>query len=316
MEEHALSTPPPSGPHHSEHELRKGLIAGVLAYVLWGLLTIYWKKLHGFPPFELIGWRIMASFVVLIGLAIANRRVKAIASAAFSRQLAARIAAAAVLVTVNWSSYVWAVSHDHVIETALGYFMAPLLTMWLGVSVLKERLNTAQKTTIGLAVVAIGILTVGYGRLPFLALLIAGSWALYGLLKRQIPMSSLDSLTAEMMWLVLPAIVLAITQSSQTSSITNTADGVHWVLVILTGVITVIPLWMFGLAAKRVPLTVLGPLQYSVPTINFLLGWLAYNEELDATRVVGFAFVWVALAVLATDTARRSQRARVQRAVS
>ena len=258
----------------------------------------------------------MASFVVLIGLAIANRRVKAIASAAFSRQLAARIAAAAVLVTVNWSSYVWAVSHDHVIETALGYFMAPLLTMWLGVSVLKERLNTAQKMTIGLAVVAIGILTVGYGRLPFLALLIAGSWALYGLLKRQIPMSSLDSLTAEMMWLVLPAIVLAITQSSQTSSITTKADGVHWVLVILTGVITVVPLWMFGLAAKRVPLTVLGPLQYSVPTINFLLGWLAYNEELDATRVVGFAFVWVALAVLATDTARRSQRARVQRAVS
>ena len=316
MEEHTLSTPPPSGPHHPEHELRKGLIAGVLAYVLWGLLTIYWKKLHGFPPFELIGWRIMASFVVLIGLAIANRRVKAIASAAFSRQLAARIAAAAVLVTVNWSSYVWAVSHDHVIETALGYFMAPLLTMWLGVSVLKERLNTAQKMTIGLAVVAIGILTVGYGRLPFLALLIAGSWALYGLLKRQIPMSSLDSLTAEMMWLVLPAIVLAITQSSQTSSITTKADGVHWVLVILTGVITVVPLWMFGLAAKRVPLTVLGPLQYSVPTINFLLGWLAYNEELDATRVVGFAFVWVALAVLATDTARRSQRARVQRAVS
>lgn len=315
MEEHALNTAPSPGPNHDEHDLRKGLVAGVLAYVLWGLLTIYWKELHGFPPFELIGWRIMASFVVLFGLAVVNRRVRIIARAAFSKQLAARIAAAAVLVTVNWSSYVWAVSHDHVIETALGYFMAPLLTMWLGVSVLKEKLNAAQKTTIGLAVVAIGILTVGYGRLPFLALLIAGSWALYGLLKRQVPLSSLDSLTAEMMWLVVPAIVLAFTQSSQSSSITNKADGLHWVLVVLTGLITVVPLWMFGFAAKRVPLTVLGPLQYSVPTINFLLGWLAYNEELDATRVVGFAFVWLALGVLATDTARRSKRARVQRAV-
>ncbi len=252
----------------------------------------------------------MASFVVLFGLAVFNKRVRIIAAAAFSRELAPRIVAAALLVTVNWSSYVWAVAHDHVIETALGYFMAPLLTMWLGVAVLKEKLNTAQKTTISLAVVAIAILTVGYGRLPFLALLIAGSWALYGLLKRQVPLSSLDSLTAEMMWLVVPAIVLAITQSSQKTSITVRADGVHWVLVVFTGLITVVPLWMFGYAAKRVPLTVLGPLQYSVPTINFLLGWLAYNEELDATRVVGFVFIWLALGVLAVDTYRRSSLRR------
>ena len=286
--------------------MRRGLAAGVSAYVLWGLLPIYWKQLHGFPPFELIGWRVMASFTILMVLATINRRVRTIAKAAFSRALAPRIAAAAVLVTVNWSSYVWAVAHDHVIETALGYFMAPLLTMWLGVTVLKEKLNRSQKAAIALAVVAVGILTVGYGRLPFLALLIAASWAFYGLLKRRVPMSSLDSLTAEMMWLVLPAVALAIAQSGRNDSITATADGLHWTLVIMTGLITVVPLWMFGHAALRVPLTVLGPLQYSVPTINFLLGWLAYNEELDATRLVGFAFVWVALVVLALDTYRRS----------
>ena len=144
----------------------------------------------------------MASFTILMVLATINRRVRTIAKAAFSRALAPRIAAAAILVTINWSSYVWAVAHDHVIETALGYFMAPLLTMWLGVTVLKEKLNRSQKAAIALAVVAVGILTVGYGRLPFLALLIAASWAFYGLLKRRVPMSSLDSLTAEMMWLV------------------------------------------------------------------------------------------------------------------
>lgn len=283
----------------------------MLAYILWGLLTIYWKTLHGFPPFELIGWRIVSSFLILVAFAVLNRRVRAIVRAAFSRALAPRIAAAAILVTVNWSSYVWAVAHDHVIETALGYFMAPLLTMWLGVAVLKEKLNTAQRTTIGLAGVAIVILTAGYGRVPFLALLIAASWALYGLLKRQVPMSSLDSLTAEMMWLVAPAIVLAIAQSSRANSVTTTADGLHLTLVVLTGLITVVPLWMFGFAAKRVPLTVLGPLQYSVPTINFLLGWLAYNEDLDTTKLVGFGFVWIALVVLGVDTYRRSVRRSV-----
>lgn len=155
------------------------------------------------------------------------------------------------------------------------------------------------------------ILTAGYGRVPFLALLIAGSWALYGLLKRQVPMSSLDSLTAEMMWLVAPAIGLAVAQSSRADSVTATADGLHLTLVVLTGLITVVPLWMFGFAAKRVPLTVLGPLQYSVPTINFLLGWLAYNEDLDATKLVGFGFVWVALVVLGVDTYRRNVRRSV-----
>jgi chloramphenicol-sensitive protein RarD len=262
--------------------------------------------LHDFPPFELIGWRIISSFVMLGALIAFQGRLRAVVCAAFSRQVGPRIAAAAVLVTINWSSYVWAVANDHVIETALGYFMAPLGTMWLGVVVLKERLTAAQKITIGLAIAAIAILTFGYGKFPVIAVLIAGSWSLYGLLKRQVPMSSLESLTAEMFWLIIPAIVLAIAQSSLADSATKTAGTGEWTLIVLTGLITAVPLVMFGFAAKRVPLTVLGPLQYSVPTINFLLGWLAYNEELDATRVAGFAMIWVALMVLALDTARRS----------
>ena len=286
--------------------MRDGLIAGIVAYILWGFLTIYWKTLTAFPPFELIGWRIATSFVILTGVALFNGRTRTIVRAAFSRALGPRIVAAAALVTLNWSAYVWAVTNDHIIETALGYFMAPLCTMWLGVTVLKERLNNAQRATIALAAVSVVILTVGYGRVPVLALLIAISWALYGLLKRQVPMSSLDSLTAEMMWLVVPALVLAATQSSRPNSLTTNADALHLVLVVLTGLITVIPLWMFGFAAQRVPLTVLGPLQYSVPTINFLLGWFAYHEELDATKLVGFGFVWVALVVLGVDSYRRS----------
>jgi chloramphenicol-sensitive protein RarD len=182
--------------------------------------------------------------------------------------------------------------------------------MWLGVAVLKEKLNTAQKVTISLAVAAIAILTVGYGRVPYIAFLIAGSWSLYGLLKKQIPLKSIESLSGEMMFLFLPAIVLMITQGGSSDSAMQMASTWQWVLIAGTGIITVIPLWIFGYAAQHVPLTVLGPLQYSVPTINFLLGWLAYHEELDATRIVGFSLIWVALAVLATDTARRAQRSR------
>ena len=132
--------------------MRSGLVAGVSAYVMWGLLTIYWKNLHGFPPFDLIGWRIFASFCVLAPLVIWHKRLRIIISAMRSKEMGWRLFAASILVTVNWSSYVWAVAHDHVIETALGYFMAPLCTMWLGVAVLKEKLNTAQKVTISLAV--------------------------------------------------------------------------------------------------------------------------------------------------------------------
>lgn len=290
--------------------MRSGLIAGISAYVMWGLLTIYWKNLHGFPPFELIGWRIVTSFCVLAPLVVWHKRLRIISGAMRSKELGWRLFAASILVTVNWSSYVWAVAHDHVIETALGYFMAPLGTMWLGVAVLKEKLNTAQKVTISLAVSAIAILTVGYGRVPYLALLIAGSWSLYGLLKKQIPLKSIESLSGEMMFLFLPAIVLIIAQGGNNDSASNNASTWQWVLIAGTGVITVIPLWIFGYAAQHVPLTVLGPLQYSVPTINFLLGWLVYHEELDATRFFGFSLIWVALGVLATDIARRAQRSR------
>lgn len=294
--------------------MRSGLAAGASAYLMWGLLTVYWKQLHGFPPFELIGWRILASAFVLVPVVVWHKRLGIITTAIKSRQLSWRLFAASLLVTVNWSSYVWAVAHDHVIETAMGYFMAPLVTMWLGVIVLKEKLNVAQRTTIALAVIAVVILGVGYGRVPFLALLIAFSWAFYGLLKKQIPLKSVESLTAEMAYLIVPATVLLLIVSSNSDSATNTASTGQWILIALTGVITVIPLWTFGYAAQHVPLTVLGPLQYSVPTINFLLGWLAYHEELDATRVVGFSLIWCALVVLALDTARRSTRFQSRRA--
>src|SRR3990170_836762 len=229
-----------------EHEVARGIRAGFIAYAIWGLLTIYWKQLHDFEPFELIGWRIATSGVIMIGVLTVRGRWPAMRTAFGDRRLMGRITVAALLLTTNWTAYVYAVVNDRVIETALGYFMAPLGTMALGIVVLKERPTQAQKIAMGLAAVAVVILTISYGRPPYAEL----------------------------------------------------------TLVSLAGVATVVPLVMFAFAATRVPFTILGPLNYLVPTINFLLGWILYDEELPVSRFVGFAFVWVALAVLTADRLR------------
>ena len=289
---------------HDEHEVARGIRAGFIAYAIWGLLTIYWKQLHDFEPFELIGWRIATSGVIMIGVLTVRGRWPAMRTAFGDRRLMGRITVAALLLTTNWTAYVYAVVHDRVIETALGYFMAPLGTMALGIVVLKERPTQAQKIAMGLAAVAVVILTISYGRPPYAALTIAVTWSLYGLLKRQVPLSAIESLAAETFVLFIPALVAVGVMAGRAGSIPSTADATELTLVSLAGVATVVPLVMFAFAATRVPFTILGPLNYLVPTINFLLGWILYDEKLPVSRVVGFTFVWVALAVLTADRLR------------
>jgi chloramphenicol-sensitive protein RarD len=289
---------------HDEHEVARGIRAGFIAYTVWGLLTIYWKQLRDFEPFELIGWRIATSSVIMIGVLTVRRRWPAVRAAFADRRLIGRITLAALLLTANWTAYVYAVVHERVIETALGYFMAPLGTMTLGVIVLKERPTQAQKVAMGLAAVAVVILTISYGRLPYAALTIAVTWSLYGLLKRQVPLAAVESLAAETFVLLIPALVAVAAMAGRSGSIPRTADATELTLVSLAGVATVVPLVMFAFAASRVPFTILGPLNYLVPTINFLLGWILYDEELPASRVVGFAVVWVALVVVTVDRLR------------
>lgn len=289
-------------------ELRSGIAAGVSAYILWGFLTVYWKALSDFSAVELIGYRIVSSVVLLVVvLALGKRLAPLVATLRRDRQLVGRIAIAAVLLTANWTAYVWAVLHDNVIETALGYFMAPLGTMLIGVVVLGERLRTPQRVAVGLAAGAVVVLTIGYGRVPWIALALAGTWSVYGLFKRRVPLAPQESLAAETFVLVVPALALVAWGTMQTDSVPATADAWHGILIALSGVVTAVPLVMFAHAAQRVPFTLLGPMQYVVPTINFLLGWLVYDEELDATRLVGFGLVWVALVVTTIDTIRFSR---------
>lgn len=281
--------------------IRAGIRAGLVAYALWGLLTIYWKQLTAFDAFELIGWRIIFATVVMAAVITVRGRWGAISAAARNRAVLVRLTVAALLLSANWTAYVWAVVNDRVLETALGYFMAPLGTMLLGITVLHERPSRLQQLAIGCAALAVVILSVSYARVPVVALIIAGSWSVYGLLKRQVPLSAIESLAGETFILAVPAAILVGVLAGADDSIPAIATGVEWTLVAGTGIVTAIPLLLFAIAAQRVPFTILGPLQYLVPTINFGLGWLVYDESMPADRLVGFGFIWLALAATTTD---------------
>jgi chloramphenicol-sensitive protein RarD len=286
---------------------RTGIAYGLGAYITWGFLTIYWKFLKDFNAFELIGWRIVTSAIVLLAILMYNKQLRNLVIALREPQVRLRVALASILLSVNWTTYVWAVVHDHVLETALGYFIAPIFTMMIGFIVLREPIRTSHRLVIGLATIAIVILTFSYGQLPWRALLIATSWSCYGYLKKQVKLTSLESLSGEVVALVLPAFVLVLITFNRTDSVPNTANLAEWILVLLTGLMTALPLLMFGAASRRVRLSILGPMQYLVPTFNFLLGWLAYNEELNTTKLLGFAFVWVGLAIFFVDSAKATK---------
>jgi chloramphenicol-sensitive protein RarD len=282
----------------------RGVRAAVAAYVLWGLLTIYWKQLHGFDPFELIGWRIVSAAIVMAAVVTVRSRWGVLVTALGDRTTATRLTVAALLLTANWTSYVWAIAHDRILEAALGYFMAPLATMILGIVVLGERASRLHLLALVLAAAAVVVLTASYGRPPMIALVIAVSWSLYGLLKRQVPLTPIESLAGETFVLFVPAVIALAVLAGRDTSVPATATAGEWVLVALTGVVTAVPLLLFAFAAQRVPLTLLGALQYLVPTINLLLGWLVYDERLPADRLLGFVLVWAALLAVTIDRVR------------
>ena len=294
----------------SKSSERSGVAYGLGAYITWGLLTIYWKFLKDFNAFELIGWRVVTSSIILLTVIIYTKRLRSLVTALRDPKLCLRIALASILLSINWTTYVWAVVHENVIETALGYFISPLATMIIGFAVLREPIRSAHRAVIAFAGIAVVILTYSYGRPPYLALIIAGSWSVYGYLKKQVPLSSLESLSAEVLMLLAPAIGILIWGFNRSDSVKNIATTTQWTFVLFTGLMTAIPLLLFGAASRRVRLSLLGPMQYLVPTFNFFLGWLAYNEKLDTTRLVGFAFVWFGLVILITDSVKSSKNSR------
>lgn len=293
-------TPPPTTTTHRRSQL--GVLFGFSAYAIWGLLTVYWKVLKSFDAFELIGWRISLSTLILVVFTLATRRFIPLMRSLRDGHLLARVTLASVLLSINWCTYVWAVVNGHVVQTALGYFIAPIFTLVIGVFILHEHLRRIQRIAVGFAVAGVVVLTLGYGSVPYIALTLASTWSIYGLLKKQVTLAPLESLTAEVLVLCVPAVLLVAASWGHVNSIPSNANTFHWVFVLLLGVVTTVPLLLFAGASHRTPLTILGPMQYLVPTINFLLGWLLYNEDVSATKLVGFGLIWVCLALVVVNS--------------
>ncbi len=291
----------------------RGVRIGLLAYLIWGFLTIYWKQLSAFDAIELLGWRMVCAAAVMAVITTARGTWPVILVAFRDRATLGRLVVAALLLTMNWGSYVWAVVNDRVIETALGYFMAPLATMAIGVFVLHETPTRAQRFAFAMAAIAVVVLTVSYGRPPWIALILAATWSLYGLSKRRLELGAVDGLAGETFVSFLPAVALVIVVSGRAGSVVDAADAVDWMYVLGTGLVTAIPLMLVASAARSIPFTLLGPLNLIVPVINFGLGWLLYDEPMPLDRVLGFSFVWLALLAVMIDridTARRVDPAR------
>jgi chloramphenicol-sensitive protein RarD len=292
----------------SKGEGRIGLLNGFAAYGMWGIVPLYWPLLKPAGATEILAHRMVWSLLfVAAALAVVRRWAWAGELLRQPRRLALVVIAAG-LITVNWGVYIWAVNAGHVVEASLGYFINPLVTIAMGVLILKERLRPVQWAAVGIGVAAVLVLTVGYGRPPWISLALAFSFATYGLVKKKVGLGGVESLTAETAVQFLPALGYLLWLTAHGGS-TFASEGLgHAALLASTGVVTAFPLVCFGAAAIRVPLSTLGLLQYLAPVFQFLCGVLYFGEEMPPERWAGFGLVWVALALLTADAWRSARR--------
>lgn len=276
--------------------MNKGILYGISAYIMWGFFPIYWKLLKHVPALELLSHRIAWSFVFLIGFILISKQWKEL-QGLLNKRIFGIYFIASILIGVNWFLYVWAVNAGHIVETSLGYFINPLLSVLMGVIILREKLRITQWIPIVIAFIGVAYLTFKYGRLPWIALSLAFSFGFYGLTKKLAPLSSTFGLTLETGILFLPAVLyLGFQESNSTAAFLHTGLTSD-LLMIGAGIVTTIPLLMFASAAKQIPLTMVGILQYLAPTIQFFIGIFIYKEEFDTTRLIGFSIVWLALII-------------------
>ena len=274
---------------------RKGVLYAIGAYVMWGLFPIYWTQLEGISALQLIGHRIGWSFILLAIVILVTKQWTAFRSAAFNGRTIRIYLLAACLISVNWFTYVWAVTHGYVVETSLGYYINPLFSVLLGVTIFRERLRPIQWAPIALAALGVIYLTITYGSPPWIALTLAASFGLYGLVKKTAPLGSLYGLTLETGLLFVPALAyLAACEVAGQGAFLHSGLKADWMMV-GAGLVTTVPLLLFASAAPRVPLTTLGILQYVNPTMQFLLGVLVYREPFTHDRLIGFGLVWAGL---------------------
>jgi len=291
--------------------VNKGVWYALGAFITWGLFPIYWKLLAGVPALQLLGHRIVWSFLLLIGIILAGRQIILLRDK-LTRRILLIYSVAAVLIAINWLMYVWAVGAGYIVETSLGYFINPLLSVLLGVLFLGERLRPFQWLPIGLAAAGVLYLTLAYGSLPWIALTLAITFGFYGLVKKMAPLGSLHGLTLETGILFVPALGFLLYSEFTGKGAFLHASPLIDVMLVGAGLVTVAPLLLFASAVQRIPLTTLGVLQYVNPTMQFLLGVVIFKEPFDQHRLIGFCAVWAGLILYGVEGFLTKRRQIVQ----
>lgn len=301
---------------NSAAQHRSGVWIAIAAYVAWGLMPLYWHLLKAVPAMQVMAHRVVWSALFVCGW-LGFKYGRGWVRETLSRPRAATmLAVSGALIAINWGLYIWAVNAGHVVESSLGYFINPLLSVVLGVVVLKERLNRVQWTSVGIATIGVLWLTFSYGRFPWIALVLACSFGAYGLVRKLLGVPPVRGLGVESLWLLLPALAFLLwSEASGSGHLLPHADQASWgwnvlALLVFGGVLTSLPLIGFAAAVQRIPYSLVGLLQYISPTLQLLVGVLVLHEPFSGERAVGFGFIWVALALYAADGLLRAHRGK------
>ncbi len=308
----AARTPRSERPAPGERSARGGLGFAASAYLLWGLLPIFFIALAPAGPIEVVAWRVVFSLVFCAVLITVTRSWAHVAVVLRSGRTMALMVLASLLILVNWQTYVFGALSGQVVDAALGYFINPIFTVLIGVFLLRERLRPAQWTAVGIAAVAVVVLAVGHGSVPWIALILATSFSLYGYLKKRVggTVDALSGLTIESLTL-LPLAAAALVIVGATTGLAFGSAGIpHIVLIVLSGVITAAPLLFFAAASRRLPLVTMGLVQFLAPVLQFVVGVALLREEMPLERWIGFGLVWLALVVLVVDMVASARSSR------
>lgn len=305
--------PAGGGAKHSSYtpdvdETRRGVALGAAAYLMWGLFPLYFPLLEPAGALEMLGHRVVWSTLTIGVVVLLLRRRRALQQVLRSRRAVLLLAGAALAISVNWGTYMYGVTSGEVVQTALGYFVNPLVTVLMGVVVLGERLRPLQWAALGLAGVAVAVLTTAYSRLPWIALLLAFSFAFYGLAKKTASVGAVESLTVETAMIAPVALGYLVVLGATGGAEVGRHGVAHALLFATTGIVTAVPLLCFGAAATRIPMTTIGLLQYLAPVVQFLLGVLWFREDMPAARWVGFVLVWIALVLFTVEALTHHRR--------
>ena len=288
--------------------MNRGVFYAIGAYALWGFFPVYWKLIHDVPALEIIGHRMVWSFVFVVIVVTLSKKWQGIKTSLTDKRTLLTFLMTAGLLFVNWLVYVWAVNAGFIVETSLGYFINPLVNVVLGVIFFREKLRLWQWIPVGIAFSGVLYLTISYGTLPWIGLTLAFSFGLYGLLKKTARANSLQGFTLETGFMFLPALTYLLILEFSGRGAFGHGTPTETILLAFSGVATGLPLLLFGAAAQKIRLSELGFLQYIAPTLQFLIGVLVYGESFSPDRMIGFGLIWVALAIYTADSVLARQR--------